>query len=847
MRKVIGFVVKGIAKSKYMFPIPLVLAIFVVSLLLFNSNQSGNTHQELQETFDSRKEFVDFLIGKTLNKKRLVGLPEEQQLALESLLVQEEYLKEISIKVADGNLDIASDTIAYIKEYKEFKRFNFIEYQSEDLLEIEQKKAEVLSEHNLPYTEQETPYKTALFTKKLFQFLFNPITAFLFFLLFIYKYRTDEENRTFDFFRMNSLSNPAVYYGYLASFFIWTVGYILIASLFSLLPPLLTGNLSTVYYPIEVIVGSNTEMVPVWKWLLFLPIGWGLFVFLLLTIAAVFFKKKFPVGVLMVALIVPLAIAYIISNQFGFFMSNPIHLIMSYESSLLPAGKFAVYLIGMTGLLIACLGLSYPVFTSKGSARSISVISTVKKQYRPWVKGKLLQFEYLKKERKGHVFFTLLLVLGILVGNSVFTNHQYQTLNEKALKAIGDLQNFYIERQVDWKLLEEEFEIEMASNTSQHDSEDETSDFREENPYSSIVDEMERGIAVLDDLKKKAGEPHFLDIFRDMLKTLDSNVSYKELERSQWNVTVMASEEQENVLHEKGIKPWPIGDRWISNFDAPRMALDKEHYKVLQDAQERNTKYGNSGLFTVYKFFNWNMAWPIFGVFIFLVWTSLASEQGPQMPIRFLVTKPLRLRSIYISKWVYNLAIAYGLLLISGAIAFFLSSVIGGIGEPDYPMVVYANSEFEDAFSLTLPTSDEGAIEDISDGMFYASADNAYFYFESLLTMIFQGLLLIAAQIFFMNGVFSLIGRWMKNQYATIITVLLVTIVGYFIAVQFPGVPFMYLNPFMYFDTWSVVDGWKSIVASSSSVSASNGCLILLISGFLLFLAGLLPVRKKVS
>ena len=366
MKEVIDFVVKGIIRSKYILLVPFAITLLIVSLFAINYTQSGETQKELQKVFNDRKETVNTLISKTLYKERHIGLPSKQQQALDSLLLQEESLKEISNKLDHGNLDIPFENIEYIKEYKEYIKYNFINYNNENLLDIEQQKVEVLGEYRLSYTEQQTPYKTALFTKQLFQLLFSPITAFLFLLIFSYKYLSDEENRTFDFFKVNSLSNTAINYGYLIPLLLTVPLYILLASFLSILPPLVTGNLNTIHYPIEMVVDSETIMVPVWKWLVFLPIGWGIFVSLLLVLAISLFKQRISLGVLLSMIALPLMVCYIVSTQFGFHMINPIHLIVSYETHLLPTYRFITYLLWMFSVLIIFLVASYPIFRSKG-------------------------------------------------------------------------------------------------------------------------------------------------------------------------------------------------------------------------------------------------------------------------------------------------------------------------------------------------------------------------------------------------------------------------------------------------------------------------------------------------
>ncbi|MBE1555920.1 hypothetical protein [Sporosarcina limicola] len=824
MKEVIDFVVKGIVKSKYILLVPFAMILLIVSLLVINSTQSETTRKELQGTFDNRQETVNFLISRALKKQRHIGLTEEQQQSLDSLLSQEKYLYEISSKLDQGNLDISLENIKYTKEYKAYVGSVSIPYNNMNLLTIEQRKAEMLAEHNLSFTEQQTPFNTALFTKQLFQLLFSPITAFLFLLIFSYKYLSDAENRTFDFFKVNSLSNTAIYYGYLTPFLLIVPLYIFIASFLSLLPTLVTGNINTIHYPIEIAVGSETMMVPVWKWLLFLPIGWGIFVSLLLVLAICLFKQRISLGALLAMIALPLVIGYVISTQFGFYMVNPIHLIVSYETHLLPTHRFMIYLLWMFIVLIICLVASYPVFNSQGSVFKPTSFLSTKKQYHPKNKWKLLQFEHVKKKRKGHVLFTLILLFGIIGGTSIFVNQQYQNLPETSLKLIEDLQNIYVERQSHWKVLEDEEDMERLS-TSQEESDEEMTEFiPKENPYTVIVEDMEHGYNVLEGLKKEIGSPHFPEKFRETMNTLDS---YKDIDPSQWPVTGIASKEQQRILDEKDITPWTIGHSWISNFDDPSTAFDNEHYKLLKASQERHTKYGNSGLFSVYKYLDWNMMLFVLGVFILLLWTSISEEQRPNLSMNFLTTKPISSSLIYVSKWVYNGMIASGLLLISGSIVFLLSLLIGGLGESQYPILVYA-------------------VEKYKDDLFYSAVDNAYFYFESLLALILKSGVLIMAQIFFLNSLFSLIGRWLKNHYATIIITLIITFAGYFLANQYTSINGMYLNPFVYFDTWNIVDGWKSIVADSSKVNFINGCISLLVSGFLLFCMGLLSGRKRV-
>ena len=349
----------------------------------------------------------------------------------------------------------------------------------------------------------------------------------------------------------------------------------------------------------------------------------------------------------------------------------------------------------------------------------------------------------------------------------------------------------------------------------------------DENPYTYIIKGLENQYDVIESLKDEIHSPDFAETFRKANHSLSPG-SYKDMTNTILTVSTMASEEQQNILDDKGITPWPLGHRLVSKFDAPSQAISNEHYESLKLFEESNTKYDNSSLFTIYKYLDWNVMLFVLLLFVLLLWTTISEERSPNPAINFLVTKPIRFTSIYITKWAYNLVVAYSLLLISGAVIFLFATLIGGLGETEYPILVYAPNRLEDHF-------------------FFSPGDNAYFYFENLATLIVKSGILIFTQIFFLNGLFSLVGKLMKNHYASIVVTLIIVIVGYSLGNHYIEINNMYFNPFIYFDSWNIVDGWKSIEANNGKVNFLNGTVILFISGSLLFCIGLLFKRKVTS
>lgn len=819
MKEVIHFLTKAWLKSKYLLLVPIIMVLLVVTLFFINSSQSGATQQELQETFNNRNETVQRLIDSTLKKQELIGLTPEEQKALEILRLKEGFINQIVTKINKGNLDIASEQLAYIKEYEKYIAVKPIPYLNESQLKVEERKAQALLEHRLAYSEQIAPFHTALFTKQLMQILFSPITAFLLLLIFCYKYMSDRENRIFDFFKMNALSNGAIYYGYLTPLVLAVILYTVVATVITLIPPLFTGNIDTIFYPIEVAVHTEIILLPVWKYLMFVPIGWGIFMSLLLLLLICLFKQRTPLGVLVTVVSLPIAICYLVSLKAGFYMVNPIHLLISYEPHLLAKDRFVPYLFTMLVLLIIVFIISYIVVQMKSAPIQLPQFQTTKKQVRSAGKFKLLHFEHVKKSRKGHILLTFLLLFGCLVGIVVVVNQQYQSIPTLALKAIEKDQNSTIELRTHWELLAADFELQKELQRLSDGSE-----IDDGNLHANSIKQLDQRYALLESLKDEIYKKDFSEIYRKAMHSLNPG-SYKDMDSSSWTITEMASEEQQHLLDDKGIQAWTIGFKWISNFDSPSQAISNEHFGILKQIEERNTKYDNSSLFAVYKFLDWNMMLVILFLFVFLLWTTLSEEKSPTPTINFLMTKPIRFTSIYVTKWTYNFVIASSLLLLAGGLVFFIATLIGGLGETQYPVLIYAKDKIEEHF-------------------FFSTANNSYFYFENLATLVWKSIVLIFTQIFFLNSLFSLIGKLLRNHYAAIVVTCIITIVCYSFGNQYIDLPINFFNPFIYFDTWHIVDGWKSIEANNANVNFINGMGILVISGSLLFVLGLFVKRK---
>lgn len=352
MKHVLKLLLKDWFKSKYIWLLPLVILLVAGTYFYVNNTQTGNTQQELTQTFEDRRLTVSDLISKWQLKEQMIGVTTPEKQAIDSLLIQEQYIKDILAKLESGDLHIAQLQLSYLQEYHGYTELVPIPYLSLDTSK-ETTKAQDLIARDLSYIEEKTPYDSALYSKQVLEILLNPITLFLLLLIFMYRYTYDRENRSFDFFKLNSLSNRAIYFGYLIPMLLVVGLYVTWAVLISNLPVLFTGNLQTLHYPLEILVLSQSVWVPVWKWLVFIPLGWTLLMTMLLLVMTYLIKQRVTMGVLLALLGLPFVGLYMLAMNTGFSMANPVHLVVFYEAALLTSSRFIWYLALMSGITFA--------------------------------------------------------------------------------------------------------------------------------------------------------------------------------------------------------------------------------------------------------------------------------------------------------------------------------------------------------------------------------------------------------------------------------------------------------------------------------------------------------------
>lgn len=829
MGEVLRFFSKGIFKSKY-FKVSVVTLVAVLILwLAVNYFQPNETLEMFEKEFTEANELVANYVDQYYYKQATAGLDEEEAFMLERLLVHESHLKNMLKKIRAGQYDFVDEHQKYVESAQTLLEETGLDlYRLQDFSGVIEK-INVLQHYNLPYMEEQTPFNNGLFTKQMMQIFFNPITAFIFLLAFIYKYLSDREQNLFDFLKLQAQSPFSIYTGYLLSFLLVLVIYVTFTALLAFLPTLLTGNLATLSYPSELVLIGKSEFSSVFMWLLYLPMSWLLFVTLSLFMLIALLRVDWPIGYPMTIFGGILASSLAVYQQYGFLQWNPLHLLVNYETHLFPTNQYGYYLMKMLMVLLL-LSLVVLLFLRRGDIRFIlrKNHQTTHHQYEPKKHLKLVQFERLKAKRKSKSFLTFCLLIAVIGGSLAYVQYQYITLPSKYAEIIdgkiaGNKQGI---ANGEASLFVYETELAIAEETGT-ESTPGLIEAIEDTKAKNLAAEKE--IQRLEKYYEHIDEADGIEQFRREVLLPEFELFKVKVEEdlSESSTITLAGIDQQRIIAEQGIIPWHMNYELNTAYHKPDLYKDNEtSYEFALSRYHANQKYDRSALFFLYKFFEWQFTFVVFGIFLFFLWTSMAEEYHPTITRNFLLTKPLSLKNIYRSKWAYNmgssLSIFFSVLIIFIGVGWLL----GGLGEKNYPMLVYL-------------------LNRTAEGDIFASVENIYFNFQPLWVMVLKCICLLIAQLFFLNGLFSLVGKWLTNHYGAIMVTFLFVVSGYLVGQKFIVADWAYLNPFVYFQTWHVVDGWLSIQAHSTKINALMGSVLLFGSGVVLFLLGLIGKVRR--
>lgn len=291
--------------------------------------------------------------------------------------------------------------------------------------------------------------------------------------------------------------------------------------------------------------------------------------------------------------------------------------------------------------------------------------------------------------------------------------------------------------------------------------------------------------------------------------------------------TVEASIAEKEWLIENNIQPIYSGDYIRTIYYDERFTSEVQHLK--EKWEEHNDKTDNSGLYTLYHFFDEYVYFVPMFLFTVLLGGGFAVERGKKPTLQLLKTQPITLRNMYLGKVTHaTSAVAISSLAIVLFIAA-VASLVNRFGDWKYPIIHYDHQQIMDAANYT------GTI-----------SGGRGFHFVPIGEIIWQNTLLFVICFIFVIVVGLFLSIFFKNIFSVLTVTIFIMISGYVLGSHI-YTDIAHWLPFTYFNISEVTNGALTIFYDNPSIHFGMGCLILLSSTVILIGLGygILSLRKN--
>ncbi|WP_350343409.1 ABC transporter permease subunit [Proteinivorax tanatarense] len=245
---------------------------------------------------------------------------------------------------------------------------------------------------------------------------------------------------------------------------------------------------------------------------------------------------------------------------------------------------------------------------------------------------------------------------------------------------------------------------------------------------------------------------------------------------------------------------------------------------------ERNTKIDNSGLFSLYLYFERYIYFVPLGIFLFLLGGGLAAEQGKKNTLNLLKTQPIAENKLFLGK-LFNAKIV----AVASCIAIFLLVILVGtvferFGDWQYPILNYDSIAEVEASDYDGHKVD---IEDFTVGFHFMNLGR--FLIESIVLFSFVALFFISLSIF--------ISLFLKREMSVLATTALIGAAGFALSQELTEMA--HLSPFTYLNIPKIINGEIATTLNNPSVNLQTGIAVLLTVTAVLVLAGYFISGRK--
>ncbi|WP_350343407.1 ABC transporter permease subunit [Proteinivorax tanatarense] len=551
-------------------------------------------------------------------------------------------------------------------------------------------------------------------------------------------------------------------------------------------------------------------------------LGAAMFVFSISILVNRWGKNSFTV-IMMTGLIT--VIGYFVTDIFSVMQSvfNPFyHLQFAEILSKVPQNTDWLYPFVATAWSLIILGVAAFV-----PERELSLLhySYIKKPYRrgDTKKGlsfwKINVFEWRKLKRKGLLLKAFAMLACLVIFGHYIISHQTQQKEEEYIGQLKD--TYFLESQLStW----EEF-VESTTARLKEQPENEGLKSNKEaykKAFNHIKKRLEKKESAVKGYKQGQWEPFYeYQIFWVRMWNQEFDTGSIDYDgRSFGQLLLIASIEEKKWLMEKDIQPVLAGELIPTTMFS----------RANEEWVERNTKIDNSGLFSLYLYFERYIYFVPLAIFLFLLGGGLASERNKKNTLNLLKTQPIAENKLFLGK-LFNAKIV----AVASCIAIFLVVVLVGtvferFGDWQYPILNYDSIAEVEASDYDGHKVD---IEDFTVGFHFMNLGR--FLIESIVLFSFVAMFFITLSIF--------ISLFLKREMSVLATTALIGAAGFALS---QGLTEMaHLSPFTYLNIPKIINGEIATTLNNPSVNLQTGIVILLAVTAGLVLAGYFISGRK--
>ncbi|MGE7767210.1 hypothetical protein [Peribacillus sp. NPDC096540] len=272
---------------------------------------------------------------------------------------------------------------------------------------------------------------------------------------------------------------------------------------------------------------------------------------------------------------------------------------------------------------------------------------------------------------------------------------------------------------------------------------------------------------------------------------------------------------------------------WLIELDI-RPIFSGEYVRTIfwdgdlkNDVLKANQKIDNSGLYSLYYFFENYLYLILIFPFLFLFGSGLAGERGKKYTLNFLKTQPIKERDISAGKTLTAVILSMVSCATLCLFVVLIGTLFNRFGDLKYPVLYYDHPSIVESVSYTGHVSKNGG-----------------FHFLALGNYLWESMFLLFLILLLILVLSNFLSIFLKNAFTIFITTIVIITLGFLVSTKMLT-DYSYLSPFTYFDIPKVVNGELAMVLNQPGIHVQTGFYVLIASTVSILIAGYLSYPRR--